>query len=217
MENAVNKICSKCNQIKDLSLFDKSKNGKNGLSAFCKLCKSLCNKAYQAKNKETIKENKRKYSQDNKQKLNLYRNEYKKRKRRENVSYNLGEIMSCAIRDCLRGSKNNETWKSMVNYSIDQLKAHLESKFTKGMTWENRGKNGWEIDHIIPISLFKFDSYDHPDFKACWDLNNLQPLWETTKVAMSYGESSSYIGNLEKSNNIVITKEIELLLKRVNI
>lgn len=124
--------------------------------------------------------------------------------------------MSCAIRDCLRGSKNNETWKIMVNYSVEELKFDLESKFTKGMTWANRGKNGWEIDHIIPVSLFKFNSYDHPAFKACWDLSNLQPLWATTDIAVQYGESLDYIGNLEKGNRIEITPEIKELLNLVN-
>jgi len=32
--------------------------------------------------------------------------------------------------------------------------------------------------------------------------SNLQPLWATTKIAMSYGEPETYIGNIEKSDNL---------------
>lgn len=58
-----------------------------------------------------------------------------------------------------------------------ELVIHLESQFIDGMTWDNHGMNGWHIDHIRPISSFNFDSTDHPDFKKCWALDNLQPLW----------------------------------------
>ena len=43
------------------------------------------------------------------------------------------------------------------------------------MTWENQGSY-WHIDHIKPKSLFEYDSIDHPEFKKCWSLDNLQPL-----------------------------------------
>jgi hypothetical protein len=99
--------------------------------------------------------------------------------------------------------KNNKSWKTLVNFTLEELKIHLESKFTEGMTWENRGKGGWHIDHIIPQSYFKFDSYDHPAFKACWELSNLQPMWEKD--------------NLSKGDNITITEEISRLLDSVNI
>jgi len=38
-------------------------------------------------------------------------------------------------------------------------------------------KTGWEIDHIIPISVLNFSSPEHEDFKKCWNLSNLRPLW----------------------------------------
>lgn len=53
---------------------------------------------------------------------------------------------------------------------------HLERQFVTGMSWKNFGR-GWQIDHIIPISLFSFDGIDCPEFKAAWALTNLRPLW----------------------------------------
>jgi hypothetical protein len=43
------------------------------------------------------------------------------------------------------------------------------------MTWENRDR--WQIDHIIPLSSFKYESAEDPEFKAAWALTNLRPLW----------------------------------------
>jgi hypothetical protein len=63
----------------------------------------------------------------------------------------------------------------MVGYSAEQLKEHLEKQFNDGMSWENYGE--WHIDHIKPISSFEFDSSDDEQFKVCWSLDNLQPMW----------------------------------------
>lgn len=94
--------------------------------------------------------------------------------------------LSSLIRFRLK-TKNKEKTIDILPYSIVELKAHIESKFTDGMTWDNYGK--WHIDHIIPQSTFKFTTSKCPDFIKCWDLNNLQPLWA--------------IDNLRKSNRVV--------------
>jgi 5-methylcytosine-specific restriction endonuclease McrA len=43
------------------------------------------------------------------------------------------------------------------------------------MSWANR--KDWHIDHIIPLSRFKFTSSIDPEFQAAWALSNLRPLW----------------------------------------
>jgi len=65
-----------------------------------------------------------------------------------------------------------------VGFTTLELMGHLEAQFKEGMSWDNYGRNGWHIDHICPISSFKFTSYNDKDFKECWSLENLQPLWE---------------------------------------
>jgi endogenous inhibitor of DNA gyrase (YacG/DUF329 family) len=74
-----------------------------------------------------------------------------------------------------RGVKKTNQTFSLVGYTKYELKEHLESQFTDGMSWENMSE--WHIDHIRPVSSFNYDSTEHPDFKKCWALNNLQPLW----------------------------------------
>jgi len=74
-------------------------------------------------------------------------------------------------------NKNGLSWENLVGYTLKDLKSHLESMFKPGMTWDNYGYRGWHIDHVKPVSLFEFDSYEDEDFKRCWALENLQPLW----------------------------------------
>ena len=69
------------------------------------------------------------------------------------------------------------------------------------MTWENRGKEGWHLDHIVPCAYF--DLSDLSQQKICFHYTNIQPLWATTEVAIKYGENKNYIGNLEKQHKII--------------
>lgn len=66
-------------------------------------------------------------------------------------------------------------WEEIVGYSIDELKANIEKKLRPGMTWDNYGE--WHIDHKIPVSAFNYTSVHDIDFRKCWSLKNLQPMW----------------------------------------
>ncbi len=101
----------------------------------------------------------------------------------------LQQNVSKAITDSIYGSlkrrgiaknrrKNGTSWQIILGYTQDDLWAHLEKKFKPGMTWDNFGRGGWHIDHIIPVSAHNFTSIKHADFHKCWALSNLQPLWE---------------------------------------
>ena len=37
-------------------------------------------------------------------------------------------------------------------WNIPSFRKHLEKSFKAGMTWENQGKGGWDIDHKSIIS-----------------------------------------------------------------
>jgi hypothetical protein len=67
-----------------------------------------------------------------------------------------------------------------LGYGREALRAHLESLFALGMSWDNRG--AWHIDHIRPLSSFKITSFACQDFKRAWALCNLQPLWATDNL-----------------------------------
>jgi hypothetical protein len=70
--------------------------------------------------------------------------------------------------------ENNKTF-DILGYNVIDLKRHLERQFEKGMKWDNYGSY-WHIDHIIPASWFKYESYNDEQFKQCWRLENLKPM-----------------------------------------
>lgn len=105
--------------------------------------------------------------------------EVKKRYKKKRLSTAKGKLeanVSRGIRRGLKpGAKGGISTFELLGYSVEDLKSHLEKQFHSGMTWENYGK--WHIDHIIPLTAFNYDSPDQLDFKRCWALDNLQPMW----------------------------------------
>jgi hypothetical protein len=85
--------------------------------------------------------------------------------------------MSQSVRSALQGAKRKCKWENLLGYSVEDLKVHLESQFTDGMTWEKFFRGGIHIDHIIPRMNFRYSSSDDPQFKDCWALSNLRPIW----------------------------------------
>jgi hypothetical protein len=83
--------------------------------------------------------------------------------------------MSKEIHKIVKGG-GGTSWRKLVGYNEDALKLHLERCFLPGMDWSNYGTS-WHIDHKIPIRVFNIQSYGDIDFKKCWSLENLQPLW----------------------------------------
>ena len=61
--------------------------------------------------------------------------------------------------------------------TLDQFKRHIENLWLDGMSWENYGKKGWHIDHILPCA--SFDLADPEQQRKCFHYTNLQPLWAT--------------------------------------
>lgn len=95
-------------------------------------------------------------------------------RRLKNPALRVNESVSCLIWQSLHGNKPYG-WEVLVGYTLTDLKNHLESRFLPGMTWENYGE--WHIDHIKPRAAFSFETSEDPQFKECWSLSNLQPLW----------------------------------------
>lgn len=115
-----------------------------------------------------------------------YLNEYERNRTKSDPKFALNRRVRALIGSSLRrynSSKNGKSWKLVVGYSIDELFNHIERQFLPGMSWENRDE--WHVDHIVPVASFDYDSPDHPDFKACWALTNLRPLWSGDNIRKS--------------------------------
>lgn len=140
-------------------------------------------KKYAQRNKEKIKVRMKKWTQENKEHLTAYRKSHRDKLNQKAREYNkipknrLNARISAGIRFSLKGNKNGSHWEKLVGYTLKQLMSHLEKQFSKGMTWDKFVKRKIHIDHIIPVSAFNFQKPEDIDFKRCWALKNLRPLW----------------------------------------
>lgn len=104
-------------------------------------------------------------------------------KRRSTPKGRLDNAISAGVhRGMIKGAKAGRRSFDLLGYTLSDLMAHLEKNFLPGMSWENYGKGGWHIDHIIPRSAFNYETPDDIDFRRCWALTNLQPLWEADNM-----------------------------------
>lgn len=148
-------ICNKCKVTKDVIMFGKDTSLCRGVKYTCKECE---NKKRREKNHENL-ENSRKKQREQSRKR---RSDIKNR-----IRLNLGTRLYLAVQ------KKHGNTMELTGCSKDELFAHLESKFTEGMNWENYGK--WHIDHIKPCASFDLTRVEEQ--KKCFHWKNLQPLW----------------------------------------
>jgi hypothetical protein len=191
------KKCTKCDKVKSLDEFY-WRNDSKRYTSWCKQCIIKKQGEYQKKFFENNPDKYEKhlayekiYYRNNKDKWIFYYKKWinnnpirfaeicknKDIKRYSILKNKISKYISVTIRRYLKGNKQGKHWEDIVGYTLEQLINHLESLFQEGMTWDNYGYRGWHIDHIIPISLWKFSSYEDREFKQCWALCNLQPLW----------------------------------------
>jgi hypothetical protein len=194
------KKCSNCNYFLPVNKFQNSSRTKDGLRGMCKKCRKDTDPNYMVNlsnwreaNKHRKAEMDRSYRERNLEKIKAYRNTEKAKefKRRSDKKYyekmmsnpllklkaRLKSQISLAVSKGVKKSKTLD----ILGYTIDDLKQHLESNFAEGMSWDNYGRNGWHIDHIKPLVLFKLDTED--SIKEAWSLSNLQPLWEKDNLS----------------------------------
>lgn len=95
------------------------------------------------------------------------------KKKRSHPEFKLIHNLRSRLRKALNGKTRDKGIMIVTGCSIEELKTHLESKFTSEMSWGNYGIY-WQIDHIEP--LFKFDLSDPEQLKQACNYKNLQPL-----------------------------------------
>lgn len=105
-----------------------------------------------------------------------YANAYWKERVKNDPKVAVHKRMHAQVLRGLKFGKGGRSWQELVGYTLDELMLHLERQFSHGMSWSNRDE--WHIDHIVPVASFNFSSEHDEDFKACWALTNLRPLWK---------------------------------------
>lgn len=173
------KKCKHCGATKPINEFYAGYRTQDGHGGKCKKCISAINADRYKLNPDRHKETAKRWVKANPEKVKA-RQKRRDLKRLSSPKGIISNRMRVAVWEALRGNKNSHGWESLVGYTSDRLKRHIESLFIDGMSWDNR--NLWHIDHIIPIAAFNFTSSQDIDFKKCWSLNNLRPLWKEENI-----------------------------------
>ena len=149
-------------------------------------------RVYHKNNKDTLLKHSKIYNASHKKKRQLYdriyyiknkrkildrHNKYVFHKNSSDISFNLNRRMASGMRSAINQNKRGRNWEGLVGYTLDELKNHLESLFVNGMTWDIFLEGKIHIDHIIPKVFWQYELPEDDEFKQCWCLANLQPLW----------------------------------------
>ena len=153
--------CIKCDEVKPLAMFefDKSKSG------YRNQCKD-CRKEY-VRNAEWSK------TSEYKKKISNRASAYQKKRKSIDTVFRLKVRVRKVINHATKrkGYKKNGRSFEILGCSYQEFKAHIESQFKDGMSWERFDEI--HIDHIIPMKSAKTEA----DVLRLNHYTNLQPLW----------------------------------------
>lgn len=160
------RVCMNCNN---------AYKTKRGISRFCS---KKCNCKYLY--------DRRDIAADNLKRKNRASQPGSAAKKRHEFRYNndINYKMTCVLRARFCGAirSNHKTGSAVsdLGCSIDECKIYIESLWLPGMSWENWARDGWHIDHIIPLISFNLE--DPEQVKKACHYTNLQPLWARDNI-----------------------------------
>lgn len=175
------KVCCTCNEEKSITDFSKKSDMKDGLMRRCKKCVS----EHHNNTKDSLKEGRKIYYENNKKVINDYKNEWSKKRRKEDDFFKLKSGVSSTVRSSFKHACKGEHRKEsktvdILGCSVDKFKLYIESQFLNWMTWDNYGNVcetleyncSWDLDHIIPASFAK----NEEEIYLLNHWSNFQPL-----------------------------------------
>ena len=117
----------------------------------------------------------REHRKRNLNKLRKYNIDYARRRLNEDPYFRTKKQLRDRFSRAVNGGYKNGSAVRDLGCSVEEFHRFIESKFTDGMTWENKGQFGWHYDHIIPLS--SFDLTDREQCLKALHFSNYQPLW----------------------------------------
>lgn len=190
--------CNKCKIEKPASEFNKDKGNKSGLQYSCRDCqkkwrlensekiKDDYRRRY-IKNRDEYKERAKKWAKQNPEKRQEICSKWRKNKGREykKERYHNDPMyrMVHTIRNRTKTAFKRNYWQKngpteqMLGTDYKTAFKHIESRFKKGMSWDNFGE--WHIDHIIPLASA---TTEEGLIELC-HYTNLQPLWAEENIS----------------------------------
>lgn len=177
----------------------------------CKRCKNKSSREWYAANSERHRDMTKSWHDRNKERAEAYYSQYRtdnkdkcmasvrdwaarnrralnekeKAKIKSDPQFRLLRNVRRAVCGMLTGKQGSSRH---LSYTMEELKKHLERQFCDGMNWGNYGA-AWHVDHIVPISSFNITGPNCEDFRACWALSNLRPLWADMNLSKGAKET----------------------------
>jgi hypothetical protein len=198
MDGSTGKACCTCKEWRPLTLYGKLTSHWDGLRNDCNEClrayrasedrktqMTEYNKQYWVETKEAQTESHRQWKAANKDHVNAYQRVYmsnwEKHQRETNPVFKITKNMRCRLYHAVKaqGADKSARTFELVGCTSEELMAHLESKFTEGMSWDNYGE--WHVDHIKPCAVF--DLLFAEQQESCFHYTNLQPLWGSENIS----------------------------------
>ncbi|MHA2068050.1 MAG: hypothetical protein ACXABY_27125 [Candidatus Thorarchaeota archaeon] len=173
IDDVEGKVCRECKEWKPLSEYGNLKDNWDKLSRRCKQCLSNRALRYYYRHRDRI--NAERKTEEYKVWFREYQSQWSKKRIAKDLNYKLKRKLRYYLWRGLKGLRKCNSAIDLIGCTIDELKVYLEGRFQEGMTWDNYGQPGWELDHIIPVS--SFDLTDIEQRKQCFHYTNLQPLW----------------------------------------
>lgn len=198
------KCCTRCTESKPATLefFPPHPLGKYGIHSRCRPCKKTDDAERRARPDQI--ERQQAWRDSNKAKIQAYNEAYRaagyvstedvSRWRKQNLDraraydrekqrrrrLDIAHLIHCRIRSrigMMVRDKAGRSTERLLGYTAADLREHIERQFTRGMSWDALRRGEIEIDHIVPVRVFKVTSVDDHEFRACWALANLRPMW----------------------------------------
>jgi hypothetical protein len=187
------KTCKSCYIQKPLDEYFIDRKAKDGHKSDCKDCTKVRNQKWKKDNIEKVRENKKIYYHKNSEKIiensklwrnkniksiNLKRQKYIKSKRETDPLFKMRQNLSNRTTIAFKVNRWNKKSKTqeMLGADYHTVFNHIQSKFKKGMSWDNHGE--WHFDHIVPLASAKTED---ELIKLC-HYTNLQPLWAEENI-----------------------------------
>lgn len=123
------------------------------------------------------------YYKNNKADIRVTKRAYHNQRLKNDPAYRMRTILRTRMYIAVKGHRKAAATMTMIGCTREELMAYIESRFLPGMTWDNFGKNGWHIDHIIPCAAFDMTIPEHQ--AMCFHYTNLRPLWAKDNGAKS--------------------------------
>lgn len=150
------KICLKCKETKDIKMFSKNKNIKDGLQKYCKDCmktySKINNKEYYEKHKIERRLAAKKYKKENPELVSNYMKHYRNLKKEEiKKSTKAWTVKNYHNKLATNAKRRATKLKATPKWLTKQQLAEIANIYKQAKQLEKETGLKYHVDHIIPL------------------------------------------------------------------